>query len=131
MQLDLFKTESTRVPLNTTIKACRKCQEEKSLDLFNKKLSASGVDIKQPYCRSCQASIGLVMSRIHKAAPAKPEVCDCCSKEVHTLVLDHDHSTDLFRGWVCYRCNSGIGALGDDLEGLENALAYLRNHYER
>ena len=131
MQLDLFKTESTRVPLNTSVKACRKCHEEKSLDLFNKKLSASGVDIKQPYCRACQASNGLIMSRIHMSAPIKPEVCDCCRKESHTLVLDHDHSTNLFRGWVCYRCNSGIGSLGDDIEGLENALTYLRKHDER
>lgn len=131
MQLDLFETESTRVPLNTSVKACRKCHEEKSLDLFNKKLSASGVDIKQPYCKACQASNGLIMTRIHKAAPAKPEVCDCCGKEGYTLVLDHDHTTDLFRGWLCYRCNSGIGALGDDLEGIGKAETYLRNHDER
>lgn len=130
MQLDLFEDNSTRVPINTTLRTCYKCHEEKSLDLFNKKLNASGTDIKQAYCKTCQSQHSKIIHRIHKTVLAKPEVCDCCRKEGHTLVLDHDHATDLFRGWVCYRCNSGIGNLGDDLDGLLKALSYLKRHYD-
>jgi hypothetical protein len=39
---------------------------------------------------------------------------------------DHDHRTGKFRGWLCRMCNTAIGALGDDVDGLERALAYLR-----
>tara|TARA_A200000159_G_C7239023_1_gene303691 strand:+ start:39 stop:185 length:147 start_codon:yes stop_codon:yes gene_type:complete len=47
------------------------------------------------------------------------------------MVCDHDHNTLKFRGWICDPCNMGIGKLGDDLEGIEKALAYLKGHYER
>jgi hypothetical protein len=58
-----------------------------------------------------------------------PDVCECCSgpftgkKGPH---LDHDHQTGRFRGWLCSRCNLGIGALGDTESGVSNALKYLR-----
>ena len=54
-----------------------------------------------------------------------PDLCEICERAppVH---CDHDHRTGKFRGWLCRMCNTAIGALGDDIEGLERALAYLR-----
>lgn len=43
-------------------------------------------------------------------------------KRVH---IDHCHRTDRVRGILCARCNSGIGKLGDTVEGLRRALDYL------
>lgn len=126
MQLDLFKTKSTSALLDDTLKTCSKCKKEKALYCYNKKLSCSGTDNKQSYCKACQVEHYSVTTAIRKTAPPKPKGCDCCSKEGHTLILDHDHDTSLFRGWLCYRCNSGIGQLGDDIAGLEKALSYLR-----
>lgn len=55
--------------------------------------------------------------------------CECCgiarSALVRELHLDHDHATGAFRGWLCSRCNVGIGMLGDDIAGLKRAIAYL------
>jgi hypothetical protein len=42
------------------------------------------------------------------------------------LCLDHNHETGKFRGWLCDNCNTGIGKLGDTVEGLERAIAYLK-----
>lgn len=44
--------------------------------------------------------------------------------------MDHDHDTETFRGWICEKCNIGIGKLGDTLEGLTKAVEYLKrsNH---
>tara|TARA_R110001606_G_scaffold1563_1_gene5835 strand:+ start:138 stop:533 length:396 start_codon:yes stop_codon:yes gene_type:complete len=131
MQLNLFETTTNNVQIDTTLKSCSKCGEEKHLDLYNKKLSVSGVDIKQSYCKACQAEHGRDIKVIHKTAPPRPETCDCCCKATSTLILDHDHGTGKFRGWLCYRCNSGIGQLGDDMVGLEKAISYLRKHDER
>lgn len=42
------------------------------------------------------------------------------------LAVDHCHDTGKIRGLLCFKCNTGIGALGDSVEGLERALSYLR-----
>lgn len=42
------------------------------------------------------------------------------------LAVDHDHVTGRIRGLLCTTCNVGLGALGDNEEGLLKALAYIR-----
>lgn len=39
--------------------------------------------------------------------------------------VDHDHETNVVRGLLCYRCNTAIGLLGDSVQVLESAVAYL------
>lgn len=55
--------------------------------------------------------------------------CECCGKppEDHrALAFDHCHDSGDFRGWLCDNCNVGIGKLGDTIEGVKKALAYLK-----
>ena len=59
-----------------------------------------------------------------KAAPPRPQHCQCCNKQAE-LVPDHYRGTNKFRGWICRSCNLGIGKLGDDIEGITQALNYL------
>lgn len=57
-----------------------------------------------------------------------PEFCECCGSPPNgkgMLHLDHDHTTGKFRGWICYLCNTGMGKLGDNKDGLMKALVYL------
>lgn len=49
-----------------------------------------------------------------------------CGRTDELLCVDHDHVSGEFRGWLCRRCNTGIGALGDSETGLLGALSYLR-----
>jgi len=53
-------------------------------------------------------------------------MCECCGEKPIKWCLDHDHSTHEFRGWICERCNTGLGKLGDNIEGLTKALNYLK-----
>ena len=39
--------------------------------------------------------------------------------------MDHTHGTTNVRGWLCANCNSGIGGLRDNLEGVLQAAVYL------
>ena len=39
--------------------------------------------------------------------------------------MDHTHGTTNVRGWLCTNCNSGIGGLRDNLEGVLRAAIYL------
>lgn len=65
-----------------------------------------------------------------------PTLCECCGNpevriqvgRIHGLHLDHCHDTNIFRGWLCNACNLGIGKLGDTVESLERALAYLKRN---
>ena len=61
-----------------------------------------------------------------------PARCEVCNKEdvrkdgiTRSLGLDHCHTTGKFRGWLCFKCNSALGKLGDNAAGLRRALAYL------
>lgn len=47
--------------------------------------------------------------------------------EVRALCVDHCHDTGRVRGLLCARCNAGIGALGDSIEGLLEAIRYLES----
>jgi len=57
--------------------------------------------------------------------------CACCGvpmthdKDITGMCFDHDPVTETFRGYICKKCNTSIGGLGDDLEGLMKAVKYL------
>ena len=53
------------------------------------------------------------------------EPCSICEKLMPKPCFDHDHTTGKFRGWLCSPCNTAIGHLGDNLEGVMRAVRYL------
>lgn len=62
--------------------------------------------------------------------------CKLCGKhhleEGKSLSVDHVHGMegdpDGVRGLLCSNCNTGLGKLGDDIDGLETALQYLKDY---
>lgn len=61
-------------------------------------------------CANCGRSESLVDKRTGK---------------VRRLSVDHDHTTGKIRGLLCNDCNTGLGKLGDTVEGIKRLLAYL------
>lgn len=63
-------------------------------------------------------------------APSRPcpEFCEACARPPNgphkILALDHCHITGAFRGWLCNRCNTAFGMLGDTLEGIDKLREY-------
>lgn len=51
--------------------------------------------------------------------------CFLCKRQNTALVIDHDHVTGEFRGWICGNCNSGLGFFKDNVEHLRQAVTYL------
>lgn len=52
-------------------------------------------------------------------------MCELCSSRPSQCV-DHEHGTYNIRGVLCHSCNTAIGKLGDNIEGLERAINYLK-----
>ena len=62
------------------------------------------------------------------AKPFKTRRCACCKKlKRKTLHLDHCHSTNRLRGWLCMSCNVALGHIGDSVDTLRNMIAYLQS----
>ena len=86
-------------------------------------------------CRSCRLAYMSKQARIRDYG-VTPEMfamrlqeqggtCALCPRTEH-LTVDHDHDTGVVRGILCKGHNIGLGNLGDNIAGLEKALAYLR-----
>ena len=106
---------------------CKTCGTEKPITDFysNKKTGYIYKDCKGCFIiRQLQRHNGKFKDQ---SIPPKSETCDCCGKPLIKACLDHDHSNGKFRGWLCYNCNTGIGLLGDNEEGIIAALEYLVN----
>ena len=71
------------------------------------------------------AAHGVGREEFDRLFAAQDGKCAICHQK-RKLVVDHCHSTNQVRGLLCYNCNTGLGHLGDSLEGLTAALDYLR-----
>jgi len=132
MQLDLFLElkEQLKNEVGET-QCCATCKKEKDLSQFYTKMgNTSGID---NVCKPCYIEEQLFRINLRKEiGHLEPEVCECCGKppngksRSYKLCIDHCHNSKEFRGWLCHDCNRGIGLLGDNLEGVLNAVNYLK-----
>ena len=106
-------------------KICIVCLIEKPLSEFNS--HSRNYDGKNSSCKLCHREANRILRKLKKTAPTIPPKCDLCGIECspQKLQLDHDHETGLFRGWLCNKCNSALGHLGDNVKFVKRALKYL------
>jgi hypothetical protein len=77
---------------------------------------------------------GLTPARLKYIRTSQGNRCAICDDELGTgkqVHVDHCHRTNRVRGILCAKCNTGLGKLGDDIEGLRRALAYLERFEAR
>ena len=120
-----YRGEIKIVGKETDMQECKECHGIFPTMAFNtKSLRSDGAWYLKKICRQCHTILEKEKRGVRKNAPPKPERCDCCHKKTK-LELDHIHGSTTFRGWLCRACNSGMGKLGDNLEGLLQAAVYL------
>ena len=66
----------------------------------------------------------ILRRKMYDNLPDDKGYCEICGEDKR-LVIDHDHETGTFRGWLCRQCNSGIGMMNDDPSIIEKALIYI------
>jgi hypothetical protein len=59
---------------------------------------------------------------------SKPEVNKHSSGTTMRLAIDHCHKSNKFRGFLCQKCNQGIGMFLESQDLLKNAINYLEKH---
>jgi|TARA_R110000796_G_scaffold162226_1_gene278969 hypothetical protein len=95
-------------------------------------------------CRTCARDQSRLVKHLKKfnAYPDKDYACPICERKLKEIakkgqerlqawVLDHCHDTETFRGWLCFNCNTGLGAFKDDLHKVRKAVEYLEKHEEK
>jgi hypothetical protein len=50
--------------------------------------------------------------------------CEICGQN-RPICIDHDPASGRFRGGLCRSCNGSLGNFGDNIEGLQKAIAYI------
>jgi len=110
------------------VQECKECHRRLPLTAFTTHTPRSdGAYYLRKICRECHTLVEAEHWIVTKNAPPKPDHCDCCGTK-KILQGDHIHGTTIFRGWVCRNCNTGIGSLGDTLEGVLRAAVYLEKY---
>jgi len=107
------------------VQECKECHKILPLTAFTTHtFRIDGAYYLQKLCRECHSILNEEQRGARKNAPPKPNNCDSCHKN-EKLQVDHVHGSVTFRGWLCRNCNTGLGALGDNLEGVLQAAVYL------
>lgn len=73
-------------------------------------------------------SFGMTFEDEQRIMDDQGGVCAICGGESGRrpfFDIDHEHDSGLFRGFLCHRCNKGLGLLGDDTKSIKKALEYL------
>ena len=133
--------EKGKIPSTIIKKFCRICNIEKSLihdfhlcssektigdKKYPAKYRSECKECRRKGGKACASASSKLMMKYKMKRPPIGTACENCGKQNEMLVFDHCHKTGVFRGWLCYQCNSAIGNLGDDLEGLLRAVEYLK-----
>ena len=129
-------------------KTCTKCgRSEPEVDFKGRK-NTYGKFYKHPMCHECylktkksrsDALFKEFGSRSHQTVidnrPPEGTLCSCCGtpmthgKDAYSVCFDHDPLTSIFRGWICKRCNYGLGYFNDSLDTILKAADYLKTTY--
>jgi len=110
------------------MRTCRKCGQEHALSSFPVNLTlGNGSVLYKHTCSACRKAQTRDRVRLHRQheRPTSVAPCPICVRPTSSWVLDHDHATGRFRGWLCNDCNNGLGKFEDDPTVLERAVRYL------
>lgn len=91
-----------------------------------------GKKLYKAECKDClrvQSSVARKL-RIENPPPGDGYECPICFRVGMPLHMDHNHDTHEFRGYLCARCNKGLGFFLDNEELVQRALDYLTGKLE-
>ena len=122
-------------PVEGDSKVCSKCGTDKPLAAYS---FHSGGSYLRTECKSCTNHMTRIRKDIRSiyGMPDDNYCCPIClktsedvagsgGKSAGSWVVDHCHSSDKFRGWLCHKCNRSLGGFEDNVDMMKRAIAYL------
>lgn len=119
-------------------KYCKKCNRTLPASNFG---NACGGNYLYSECRECTKRLSKIRKSLREQYPMlEPEkyICPICNISFKDAmgtggarlkspwVMDHDHTTGKYRGYICHSCNRGLGIFQDSIDTLNNAINYLK-----
>ena len=114
---------------------CKTCKQNKPLFEFPKRHRGIFAGYRPTNkCKECETSATKSRNFAKKnyTKPDDPEYCcPLCERKLINcgyngeLVLDHDHITGEFRGWICHDCNNALARIHDNPETARRMVEYL------
>jgi hypothetical protein len=133
-QLSFFEDDHTDLGGDDG-KYCVKCDRLLPLTAFS---PSSGANYLRPECKQCNNELNKIRAELKAIYGEAPEdyICPICLSDAEGVkgkgntkngswVLDHCHDTGNFRGFLCHRCNRGLGGFDDSVATLKRAIKYL------
>ena len=126
-------------------RVCYKCGEEKPITEFGVRVHGrNGAKELRNDCKPCNSEQTLGVNKLKKEHPQPNKdtyKCPIClrgrsefagfgsnTRKNSPFVLDHNHETGEFRGYVCDYCNVGMSRFNEDIEAMKRAIEYLQNN---
>ncbi len=124
-------------PEKVETKRCNKCNEDLPYSCFS---PSNGGNYTRAECKKCAKKLAKQIDEYRKIPIPEDYHCPICQKselecrglggkKVGTWCVDHDHTTEEFRGWLCHACNRTLGNFHDDIEKMQRAIEYLKGAY--
>lgn len=117
------------------MKKCIKCGILKTEYEFQKR---GGENYLRTECKECNYKLARTRKKLKElhGSPPCDYRCPICDRDAmqalgegsrkgSSFVIDHCHKTDSFRGWLCHKCNRGLGTFNDSIDMLKKAIKYL------
>lgn len=111
---------------------CRQCQSAQAQQWHWENVDRSAENRR----RNDLAKYGMTVEQYEDMLANQGGVCAICGQDeplAHgrtgrkfRLSVDHCHATGNVRGLLCQKCNRAVGLLGDSIDLLEKAVAYLK-----
>lgn len=117
---------------------CKECQRLLPITAFERNRPS----VWRSECKECRKNakpfpnISNKKRREYEEQHPKPKIgeefyCRVCDRTItiqqnRDINLDHSHTTGDIRGWVCNRCNTGLGNFRDNVSVLERAIRWLK-----
>lgn len=114
---------------------CKRCKRILPIEAFER----NRPNVWRSECKECRAykkPIPKRLKREYEAKHPRPKVgdnfyCRVCEntftiQNTRDVNLDHDHKTGRIRGYICNRCNTGLGNFDDNIAILERAIEWIK-----